>query len=187
MVSVAIFAFVMVIALGSLLAIVESDRKAQTLKTVINNLGSSMDSMSRAIRTGLNYHCGTGGTLTEPQNCTGTSQTYLTFRAAESSDPDEAPYAGAQMVFCRGTITPIACSPTGSTLLRSLNGGGTYSAIISPDVVIENLEFYVQGAERGDDVQPKVLILLSGYVEVSARQTSRFNLQTSVTQRIYDL
>jgi len=57
LVSVAIFAVVMTVALGSLLAMSESDRKAQTLKSVINNLNFSLDSMSRAIRTGTTYSC----------------------------------------------------------------------------------------------------------------------------------
>src|SRR6185312_12226251 len=57
MVSVAIFSLVMVIALGALLAISVSDRKAESLKSVINNLNFSLDSLSRSIRTGTSWNC----------------------------------------------------------------------------------------------------------------------------------
>ena len=79
LVSTGIFTVVMVIALGALLAMVERDRKAQTLKTVINNLNFALDSMSRAIRTGEEYHCGSssGG------DCVSVPSSYFTFTAAD--------------------------------------------------------------------------------------------------------
>lgn len=46
--------------------------------------------------------------------------------------------------------------------------------------------FYTKGAPSGDGLQPKVNILISGSVPVSGTQRSAFNLQTSVTQRLYD-
>ena len=49
MVSVTIFIIVMVIALGSLLSISEAERKAEQLKTVMNNLNFGLESMARAI------------------------------------------------------------------------------------------------------------------------------------------
>jgi hypothetical protein len=52
-------------------------------------------------------------------------------------------------------------------------------------VTITNLQFYVTGATDAQ-VQPHIVILLSGEVDVSVSQTSTFDLQTSVTQRLYD-
>jgi len=52
-------------------------------------------------------------------------------------------------------------------------------------VIITNLQFYVAGAETAA-VQPHVVILLSGQVPVGGSQVSSFDLQTSVTQRLYD-
>src|SRR3569832_199477 len=75
LVSTAIFAIVMVIALGALLAMSESDRKAQSLKAVINNLNFSLDSMSRSVRTGTGLNCGSqnGG------DCATVPGTYFAF------------------------------------------------------------------------------------------------------------
>ena len=158
LVSVAIFTIVMVIALGALLSMTESDRRAQTLKTITNNLNFSLDAMSRSIRTGTNH------------NLTGSSQ--ITFLAAD----------GLTTSFCRGSGP--ACSASGTTILRSTGAG--YSPVISPEVVVTALTFYLVGNTLLDNTQPKITILLRGYVQVTATQRSTFDLQTTVTQRLYD-
>lgn len=173
LVSVAIFTVVMTLSLSALLVMAESDRKAQTLKSVINNLNFSVESMSRAVRTGLNYHCDASvAPLDAPRDCTAQSATSLAFLAGD----------GSTVVYCLGAGG--SCSAGGAAILRSVNGG-TYAAITSPEVSITSLRFYVVGAPPGGS-QPKVTILLSGSVEVDADTTSQFNLQTSVTERVYD-
>src|SRR5437868_2432209 len=74
LVSVMIFSIVMTVALRALLSMSESDRRAEAMKSVINNLNFALDSMVRDIRTGYNYHCGTSGAdLSTPgtQDCAG--------------------------------------------------------------------------------------------------------------------
>ncbi len=181
MVSVAIFSVVMTISLGALLAMSESDRKAQTLKSVINNLNFALDSMSRSIRTGLAYHCNSTGTLTSPQDCSTTPYTYLTYKTAIGGGG--SPLVASQVTYCRGTGS--LCDPVGTALLRKVDSG-TFSAVTSSEVKITNLSFFVTGSSQSDNVQPKVTILLSGEVNVSGTQKSPFNLQTTVTQRLYD-
>ncbi len=205
LISVAIFAVVMTIALGALLAMTESDRKAQTLKSVINNLNFSLDSMSRAIRTGQNYHCGSSGTLSTPQDCSsGIGETYFAFKPADTTI--------STIIYCLGTAAG-SCSDTGTLLLRSTNGGSSFSAVTTSEVKISRLRFIVKGAAAypaggaafcssnpGDSgcVQPKVTIVMSGFVQSAGTATAVtsctpgigscavFNLQTSVTQRLYD-
>lgn len=173
LVSVAIFTVVMTISLGALLAMSESDRKAQTLKSVINNLNFSLDAMSRSMRTGINYHCDVGqGTVTVPRDCSATPASSIGFLSAENQT----------VRYCRGNGN--TCSSSGTAILVS-KGAAAYAPLTSPEVIITNLQFYVSGAE-GATVQPHVVILLSGQVTVSASQVSTFDLQTSVTQRLYD-
>lgn len=175
LVSVAIFTTVMVIALGALLAMSESDRKAQTLKSVINNLNFSLDAMSRAMRTGINYHCDvTQLPVTDPRDCNQASSgaSSIAFLSAEN-----------QIVkYCRGNGS--TCDPSGTAVLVSKNGA-QYAPLTSSEVTITNLQFYVTGATDAQ-IQPHTVILLSGEVPVSVSQTSAFDLQTSVTQRLYD-
>lgn len=182
LVSVGIFAVVMTIALGALLAMTESNRRVETMKSVINTLNFALDSMSRSIRTGVNYRCSATGTA--PQSCASSPSTALTFLAANGSVGDGT-LQNVQVAYCRGNNS--TCSSSGTAILRSIDGGATFAPITSREVVIETLNFYVIGAESGDGIQPKVTVLLTGYVDVSATQRSRFNLQTSITQRLYDL
>jgi len=175
LVSVAIFTTVMVIALGALLAMSESDRKAQTLKSVINNLNFSLDAMSRSMRTGINYHCDVSQTpVTTPRDCSQASSgaTSMAFLSAE----------GQTIRYCRGNDG--TCDPTGTAVLVS-KAGSAYAPLTASEVIVTNLQFYVVGAED-PLLQPHTVILLSGEVPVSGSQTSVFDLQTSVTQRLYD-
>ncbi len=181
MVSVAIFTIVMTIALGALLSMSESDRKAQSFKSVINNLNFSMDSMSRSIRTGQVYHCDIGQTpITATRDCAATAATSFAFRPANSSNTVVYRLESSNATLCGQPSARVGC------ITRSTDGGANYSSITSPEVYIDTLNFYVTGSTVGDSIQPKVTILISGLVTVTATQTSAFNLQTSVTQRIYD-
>jgi prepilin-type N-terminal cleavage/methylation domain-containing protein len=201
MVSVTIFSIVMVIALGSLLAISSSDRKAETLKTVMNNLSFALDSMSRSIRTGVNYDCNpslpiSSGSLPSPTDCTSGAPVMAYHSADGATGAGDSPIVNANVVFCRGSGS--SCSADGTSILRSTDGGDTFFPITAPEVVISDLTFYVKGAPLGDGIQPKVTLTLSGFVRVSGNASSQsecnttsgqcsvFNMQTSITQRLYD-
>lgn len=189
LVSVSIFATVMVMSLGALLAMSESNRKVETMKSVINTLNFALDSMSRSIRTGHTYECGPtmvpfSGDPTRT-SCSSTPSTKFAYKNAD----------GNVVAYCLGTPS-VGCSAGGKSILRSENNG-TLMPITSKEVVVETLNFYVIGAPTGDSIQPKVTILISGYVVVAGSaatlascgvtaQCSKFDLQTSVTQRIYD-
>ncbi len=190
LVSIGIFSVVMVVALGALVAMSEADRKAQSLNSAINNLSAALDSMTRSIRTGAVYHCGSSGTLTLAQECPSTlaGDNYFTFMA----------YDGTQVTYCLsqpsvGGVITLSCNTStfcgsGNTcaILRQTSGGGLIS-MTAPEVNVSNMSFFTKGAPLADGFQPKVTILLNGVVNVTATKTTTFNIQTSVTQRIYDI
>lgn len=172
LVSVAIFTTVMTISLGALLAISESDRKAQTIKSVVNNLNFTLDAMSRSMRTGVNYHCDVSVTpVTTTRDCAA-GATSMAFLSAENQT----------IQYCRGNGS--TCSSSGTAVLVSKNGAA-FAPLTASEVTITNLQFFVTGAQ-GATLQPYVVILLSGTIPVSATQSSTFDLQTSVAQRLYD-
>ncbi|MDB5224523.1 MAG: hypothetical protein JWO43_145 [Candidatus Adlerbacteria bacterium] len=196
MVSVAIFSIVMVVALGALLSMSVAARKAETLKSVVNNLNFSLDSMTRSIRTGYNYQCGTSGTGA-PQDCTGSNgEQYLAF--VDSS--------GMGVAYCYDPTSRQIRRQKAASLSTNCSDAATFLPITSPEVRITDMRFYVIGACRStstagctsDTMQPKVTIMVHGYVVVTGgardmtecgtpgNTCSVFNLQTSVTQRIYD-
>ena len=70
MTAVSIFIVIMTVSMGSILSIFDANRKSRSLKTVMNNLNLALESMSREMRYGRSYNCGTdsdpncsGGTL----------------------------------------------------------------------------------------------------------------------------
>ena len=192
LVSVMVFTIVMTVALGALLAMSDSDRRAEALKSVVNNLDFALDSMSRTIRTGYSYHCGTTGSdlsTPGPQDCSGAGQSYFAFRSA---DNQATAYCLASGIIYREIIN--------SGSLDTSCGSSNFSPMTSSEINITNLQFVVTGSCpksgttcTGDSTQPKVTLLISGAITLagSAKLTSgaastTFNVETSVTQRIYD-
>jgi Tfp pilus assembly protein PilW len=65
LVALALFSIVLVIAVGSVVSLMDANRKARTQKLVRDNLTTALESMSRSIREGGNYSVTDGGsTLT---------------------------------------------------------------------------------------------------------------------------
>jgi len=178
MVSVTIFIIVMTVALGALLSMSASGRRAEAVKTVMNNLSFALESMTRTIRTGFDYHC----------NTSGGSDCYLTaghtfFFTSATTPPQTIAYClGTTGTTC-GTSTSCAA---GCSILRSTNGGSTYQAMTAPEVKIYNMSFYLQGSSPSDNIQPRVTITLDGAAITADVTPATFQIQTSVTQRIYD-
>lgn len=172
LVSVMIFSVVMMIAVGALLSMLDANRKAQSLKSSINNLSFALENMGRQIRAGTTYHCGTGS-LTEALNCpSGASQ--IAFE----------PYAGN----LSSQNDQVVYRLNNSRIERSIDGGATFLPITAPEVVVEELSFYVVGAlvEDSPKEQPKVLITMRGHAGENVRTRTEVRLQTMVTQRLLD-
>ena len=181
LVSITIFSIVMVMALGSLLALSVADRKAETLKSGVDNLTFALDSMSRAIRTGSSYDCGNQAS-TAPTDCT-SGANYFTFLATNGIQTYyQLDTAQDGSSLCGQTVLPYGC------IERKLGAAGTWIPITSPDLIIQNTGFlfHVKGAPSGDGMQPKVTITTSSTIPVSATQNTLVHMQTTVTQRIYD-
>ena len=174
MVAVSIFAIVMVIAVGSVLAIVSADKKAQALNSIISNLNFAAEGMFRDLRTGYNYDCNS-------------NQNGLNDCIGSDSDP-----AGHSMSF-------TSAQSQGKTVTYSLSGGRIYKEVegqgsrpypvTAPEVKVEKLDFYIAGTAHDpiqDNRQPRILIVIagkySGYGSVAT-----FSLQTLVSQRKLDI
>lgn len=187
LVAVFIFSVVMLVAVGSLLSLIASNRKAQTIKASVNNLSFALDGMVRSVRVGTTYHCGTsadagsGAALATAANCSsgGTLLAIEPFNGNTASTDD-------QWAYCRGNGT--TCNDTGTSILRSQNGGTSYESITSSEVIIEDLKFYVVGALAGtaDRTQPKVVMVLRGYAGSDEKTRTEVRLQTTMTPRLLD-
>ena len=160
MVSLSLFAIVVTVSLGSILGIFDANRKSRSLKAVMTNLNLATEEMSKEMRYGTNYHCGSSGTQSAPQNCA-SGDTQVSFL---SSDNVEISYR------------------LNGTALEKATGSGSFAPVTAPEASIDNLAFYVLGAGTGDGLQPKTLIKLKAHAG-TGRGRSDFTLETLVSQR----
>ena len=165
MIAVSIFIIVMTISMGSIISVFDANRKSRSLKTVLNNLNLTVESMMKEMRFGSNYHCGPGA-VTIPQDC---------------------PSGDTLMSFLSSNGVQITYRLSGQTIEKKI-GNDVYIAITAPEIIIDNLVFYTLGAEAraGDPLQPKVLVKIKSRAGAGGGQ-SDLTLQTLVSQRVLDL
>lgn len=165
MTAVSIFAVVMTISMGSILGVFETNRKSEALKAVMDNLNLTVESISREMRFGHSYHCGSIPPLTSPQNCSGGGDSI----AFEASNGDLIVYR-----------------LTGDAIEKSVNSGA-FLPVTASEISISSLSFFVLGATPGDSLQPKVLIKVAGTAGVAEEEKTDFTVQTLVSQRPLDI
>ncbi|MDO8471013.1 MAG: type II secretion system protein [bacterium] len=163
MVAVSIFIIVMAISMGSIINVFDANRKSRSLKTVLNNLNLAVESMTKEMRFGRNYHCGSGA-VTIPQNC---------------------PSGDTIMSFLSSDNVQITYRLNSQTIEKQI-GGGSYIAVTAPEIVIDDLVFYTLGAGTSDSLQPRVLMKIKSHAGAEEGQ-SNFTLQTLVSQRVLDI
>jgi len=168
MVAVAIFSMVMVVSSGAIFGIVKANQKAETLLSVLDNVNFALESMSRNIRFGYDYHCGDLGDLALPRDCE--------YPAGAEAFAYFDPIEGATILY----------RLSGGALER-MNAGGDYIPITAPGAVVTRLNFFVEGAETQNLTQPRVKILLEGYAGERPDTRSSFSVQTTVSQRLIRL
>ena len=176
-VAVALFAIVMLISTGALLALVGANRKAQALQSVMNNLNMALDGMIRSIRMGHLYRCGSSNPA-DP-NCSSGGDIFY-FESFEGT-----PAIGDDWAYAFDT-TGVLCGI--NRLCKSEDNGGTFYPLTAPEITIDAMDFRVIGATRGDLDQPKVVITLKGTAGArSVRTQTTFSIQATAVQRTLDL
>ena len=163
MTAMALFTIIMTISMGSILSVFDANRKSRSIKTVMTNLNIAVESMSKEMRFGENYHCG-GGSITQPQNCA-SGDTLMSFL---SSDDVQITYRFS-----------------GTAIEKEVDGDG-FIPVTAPELLVDSLTFYTLGADTGNTLQPKVIIKIKAHVG-SGKSRADLTLQTLVSQRILDI
>ena len=172
LVSLGLFTMVVTISVGALLALIDANSKAQTLKTSMDNLSFAVDAISRKIRTGDQYFCDSalsdsGSLPSGVQDCA----------------------TGDGLVYTDGqTGDRVAYRLNNSTdqIERRIESG-SWVPLTADEITINTLTFVVDGTTVGDENQPTVGIWIEGETGSFDDTRSEFELQTTVTQRILDL
>ena len=167
MTALGIFMVVMTIAMGAVLGIFGANRKTQSESSVMNNLNLAIEAMSRDIRFGTLYHCGSSLDATTPLNCPSGDSAF----AFTNSDGDVVRYR-----------------LNGTQIERYSASAPQWVAVTAPEIYVENLKFYVlgAGAPPANTLQPKVVIIVRGYSGDKANTRTDFSLETLVSQRRLD-
>ena len=199
-VSISIFTVVMVITMGALLTLNDASRKAQAIRTVIDNLNFTLEDMNRKIRTGDSYYCYETPMLNSTHPLEANVWTH------------DCPTAGGPTLVVRpqagslnaGTRTWLAYSfeknpvtgrggifvRTGEAIGQRIQFFQTRMSITSPEVDIKKMDYRVVGAEvklGTPKRQPMVIINISGTVDLSKEKLrTDFSLQTAISQRNFD-
>jgi len=183
MVAMSIFMIVVLIALGSLLIVSNTAKKASALHKAMDNVNFAMESMTRSLRTGTNYNCvGSGGGgnngsgyISLPSNVTANC---ATGGVAIAFTPQEHYISDTMYYFDQDEHSLRKCTYDSDTFSTSC------PRITSPNVVIDELKFFVKGTQLPPTelIQPSVYIIIKGYV-VNKESREEFSLQTMVSQR----
>lgn len=158
-VAIFIFSIVVTIASGAMLSMINANRKAQALKTVMNNVNLALDSMSRDIRFGTNYTLVSGASIS-------------------SNFCPRSPTVCSGLQVSKGVGTTQYFLSEAGTLVRkrTADTDANGQELTSSGAVIQSLDFSIDGS--------KVQVMLSGYAGKNPNDTqNRFDIQTSMTQR----
>jgi len=201
-VAVGLFSVVMLISVTALLSLVNANKKAQALQSVMNNLNVTIDGMVRSVRMGSNYHCGSSGASASgmlPVDCGYPGDTFFAFEPFhDCTDPETVCDAQGNVppTFYWYQSDTIDGKPVGR-LYRSTDGTQTGGIpITAPEVSIDRVRFFVTGscpARAGysctpDNIQPKVLVVIEGSAGTTkATIYTTFHVQATAVQRVLDI
>lgn len=157
LVAVFVFSVIMTIAVGAIFSLVNANKTSQALKSVMDNLSSAIDSMSRNIRYGTNY-----------QGVDGDTFSFL--------DKDGVNYIGYKFNRDNNSIEKCSTDEIGDSFINCIR-------LTAKEVTIKNLHFYVDGTDRlNNNVHPMLLVTISGFA-MAGSNPSEFNIETLVSQR----
>ncbi len=167
-VSVGLFAVVVTITLSSILTITDSNKKARSLMSVMTNLNFAVDSITRSFKTGV-LDDGTSPIASPVTNNGKCLSTYeIDYGGGTNFSNREVTYC-----FVEKTLTAPG-------KIQKDVGFGPVD-LTSPDVNIDYMKFTSSNTAIGS--QPLVNIFIEGTVKANEKISSKFSIQTSVSQR----
>jgi prepilin-type N-terminal cleavage/methylation domain-containing protein len=181
MVATSIFMMIMLMAMGSLIVSSNAARKSQSLRLTMDNVNFAFETMTRSLRMGTNYSCVySGGSIDlsstpQPQDC-----------PLRDGKPGSMVAFVPAVVDIKNPPFPLAYQrvsrPTGETsTLQRCDRDGCVD-VVSSEVDVQDLRFYVDGSYPDDLIQPQVYILMRGTIVIKGEPTS-FAIQTIASQR----
>jgi prepilin-type N-terminal cleavage/methylation domain-containing protein len=182
MISIGLFTVIMIIGITAILGVNNTYRKSRSMRSAIDNLSFTMEDMARNMRLGTRYRClnsyddALSSVVENPldgNQCAG-----IAFEPFSSPTPGDA---GDQVIYYIDSEQ--------ESIFKSLTGDLSDSfPMNSVDLKIDSARsvFSVFGSSVNDSIQPSVLIRIAGTAS-SGQNSTEFNLQTTVSQRVLDI
>jgi len=185
LVATTIFIVVMLVAITALLASQQSSKKGQAIKSALDNVQFSLESITRSGRLGSLYTCiSSSGTTTLSvvgADCAvGSGFAFGLYDPITKITDGYAFYLGTTST---GSGAIFRCISRGS--LSITLKGTDCSAVTSPDINVTTFATVVDGSDVSDGRQPSVKIMIEGTANASNQETPFF-IQTLVSQRQFE-
>ncbi len=173
-VSLAVFSFVATIAVGALLMLIGTNKQLQDEQSVMTNLSFALDSMTREIRTGTRYYCGSSPSVNteivsgrpylifkDDSVLTDHPQNPMEFSSRDCENGNDSNHRFQGLAFIEGgkSVTGTEgnrivyffdagspSDPNDGQIMRRIDGEEARS-IVSSGIDIINAEFFVTGTE----------------------------------------
>lgn len=165
MVAVSLFVVVAFIITSTFTSFADANRRAQAVRTSVDNLNFAMESIVLKIREGNAYTCGLEAEA-DITDCSQTPATAVNFKVDNGNTVQYSWDEDLKTIFkCEHLPGDAACDQNSGT------------QIVSDEVQVEKLNFYVRNGTN-----PLVKIVIGGQIDSSAG-SREFILQTSISQR----
>ena len=186
-VAVSVFTVVMVSSIGALLSIIDANRKAQSLRIVMDNLNFALESISREMRVGSNYYCSqsllTTSSIPGAQACSLTGSYWtIAFYSSKICTDDSSKNIIYAYHFDGSNGGTIKKAEQSDICAIPISSSG-YAPIVADDIK------FTQGTVKvvtGSDIQSYAQFHFAGYSGVKEKNKTYFDLQTTVSQRLAD-
>lgn len=179
-VSVGLFALVMLVATGAYYTLISLDRRARATNQVVTSLAFAVDTMVRGVRTGTNYRC-LNGIVDAYGNTTAGFNSYCgVFSYTDATLNATVTY----ILKADGTIG--RCQGASSCL------DANASSLTDKSIKIDYMGFIVRGVGTNSGLpvstqQPIMNVTIKGTISGGSQgQTVPFSIQESAVQRLID-
>lgn len=178
LVSLSLFIIVVLALVSALYNINNASRKVQAMRSVIDNLNFALESMSRTVRTGSHIVCDGG-----PSTSGGRKPCWVN----KALDQGTTHISVDSTVGAPRTVEYKLGDKNIERCIRAKDGVcGDWVPITAPEIEIERLQFFIDGAATDDGRQPGVMMMVQGVAHAGQGSDLPFSVQTYLSQRVVE-
>lgn len=187
LVSLSIFTIVMTISIGALMVVINANTMAQNTQAVMTNIQYALDGITREIRTGTDFYCGSVASLpvsgNSVSNCPA-GGTAISFNEGGQSLTENASSRRIALRLSDGELQRRLGDGDGDS---NTNEEEDWEPLTSPNVQIDTLKLFVTGTAKGEGEAPTVTLYIKGNAGAQDGTESEFNIQTTIVQQLFDI